>query len=200
MPDDGIPSSSDGHAGGAQGTRRRDALLHVSRARVLDRTRCPRTISPTGSASTPTPCASTSSGSARRAWSTSRPCTAAPSAVPARLLARRRARPGSGSTRRATRSSRVCSAALAERMGADAEEAAEIGRRWGVEAGRRTRSRSCAKALVVRARTARLRSGRAKTKTTAMSRSPSCTARSGSWPRPIRSWCATSTAASARVS
>ena len=38
--------------------------------------------------------------------------------------------------------------ALAERMGADADEAAEIGRRWGVEAGRRTRSRSCAKALV----------------------------------------------------
>ena len=45
-------------------------------------------------------------------------------------------------------------------MGADADEAAEIGRRWGVEAGRRTRSRSCAKALVVRARTARLRPGR----------------------------------------
>jgi predicted ArsR family transcriptional regulator len=38
--------------------------------------------------------------------------------------------------------------ALAERMGADAEEAAAIGRSWGVEAGRRTRSRSCAKALL----------------------------------------------------
>ena len=39
-------------------------------------------------------------------------------------------------------------AALAERVGADAAEATAIGRSWGVEAGRRTRSRSCAKALV----------------------------------------------------
>jgi predicted ArsR family transcriptional regulator len=38
-------------------------------------------------------------------------------------------------------------AALAERMGADAGEATEIGRTWGAEAGRRTRSRSCVKAL-----------------------------------------------------
>jgi predicted ArsR family transcriptional regulator len=38
-------------------------------------------------------------------------------------------------------------AALAERVGADGDEAVEIGRAWGVEAGRRTRSRSCVKAL-----------------------------------------------------
>lgn len=39
-------------------------------------------------------------------------------------------------------------AAMAERMGADAEDAAAAGRAWGTEAGRRTRSRSCAKALM----------------------------------------------------
>lgn len=38
-------------------------------------------------------------------------------------------------------------AALAERVGADGSEATEIGRAWGVEAGRRTRARSCVKAL-----------------------------------------------------
>jgi predicted ArsR family transcriptional regulator len=38
-------------------------------------------------------------------------------------------------------------AALAERTGADADDAAAAGRAWGLEAGRRTRSRSCAKAL-----------------------------------------------------
>jgi predicted ArsR family transcriptional regulator len=39
-------------------------------------------------------------------------------------------------------------AALAERVGADAEEATAIGRRWGADAGRRARTRSCDKALV----------------------------------------------------
>ena len=38
-------------------------------------------------------------------------------------------------------------AALAERVGADANEAAEIGRVWGTDTGRRTRSRSCLSAL-----------------------------------------------------
>jgi predicted ArsR family transcriptional regulator len=38
-------------------------------------------------------------------------------------------------------------AALAERVGADGDEAGAIGRSWGAEAGKRTRSRSCAKAL-----------------------------------------------------
>ncbi len=38
-------------------------------------------------------------------------------------------------------------AALAERVGAEGEEATEIGRKWGIEAARRTRSRSCVKAL-----------------------------------------------------
>ncbi len=39
-------------------------------------------------------------------------------------------------------------ATLAERVGADADDAAAAGEAWGREAGRRTRSRSCAKALV----------------------------------------------------
>src|ERR1700710_2805057 len=38
-------------------------------------------------------------------------------------------------------------AALAERVGADGEEATEIGRAWGAEGGKRARSRSCVKAL-----------------------------------------------------
>ncbi len=38
-------------------------------------------------------------------------------------------------------------AALAERVGADAVDATEIGRVWGTDAGRRTRSRSCLRAL-----------------------------------------------------
>src|SRR5207237_4420085 len=41
----------------------------------------------------------------------------------------------------------VLLATLAERVGADADDAAAAGRAWGVEAGRRTRSRSCAKAI-----------------------------------------------------
>jgi predicted ArsR family transcriptional regulator len=38
-------------------------------------------------------------------------------------------------------------AALGERIGADADDAANTGHAWGVEAGRRTRSRSCLRAL-----------------------------------------------------
>jgi len=38
-------------------------------------------------------------------------------------------------------------ASLAERVGAVADDATAAGRAWGVEAGRRTRSRSCVKAL-----------------------------------------------------
>jgi predicted ArsR family transcriptional regulator len=38
-------------------------------------------------------------------------------------------------------------ATLAERVGADADDAAAAGMAWGTEAGRRTRSRSCVKAL-----------------------------------------------------
>jgi len=38
-------------------------------------------------------------------------------------------------------------ATLAERVGADADDAAAAGEAWGREAGKRTRSRSCAKAL-----------------------------------------------------
>jgi predicted ArsR family transcriptional regulator len=39
-------------------------------------------------------------------------------------------------------------ATLAERVGADADDAAAAGEAWGREAGKRTRSRSCVKALV----------------------------------------------------
>jgi predicted ArsR family transcriptional regulator len=39
-------------------------------------------------------------------------------------------------------------AALAERIGADADDAADTGFAWGVDAGRRTRTRSCVRALV----------------------------------------------------
>src|SRR5438552_5574260 len=38
-------------------------------------------------------------------------------------------------------------AALAERVGADAAEAAQTGRVWGTDAGRRTRAHSCLRAL-----------------------------------------------------
>ena len=38
-------------------------------------------------------------------------------------------------------------ATLAERVGADADDAAAAGRAWGLEAGRRTRSKSCSRAL-----------------------------------------------------
>jgi predicted ArsR family transcriptional regulator len=38
-------------------------------------------------------------------------------------------------------------ASLAERVGADAVDAADAGRAWGAEVGRRTRSRSCLRAL-----------------------------------------------------
>jgi predicted ArsR family transcriptional regulator len=38
-------------------------------------------------------------------------------------------------------------AALAERIGADAEDAADTGRAWGAQAARRTRTRSCLRAL-----------------------------------------------------
>ena len=48
-------------------------------------------------------------------------------------------------------------AALAERVGADADEAAETGRVWGSDAGRRTRSRTCLDALEVELATARVR-------------------------------------------
>jgi predicted ArsR family transcriptional regulator len=38
-------------------------------------------------------------------------------------------------------------AALSERVGADSEDAADTGRVWGADSGRRTRSRSCLRAL-----------------------------------------------------
>jgi predicted ArsR family transcriptional regulator len=38
-------------------------------------------------------------------------------------------------------------AALAERIGAEPDDAADTGHAWGVEAGRRTRTRSCLRAL-----------------------------------------------------
>ena len=38
-------------------------------------------------------------------------------------------------------------ATLAERVGAEADDATAAGRAWGLEAGRRTRSKSCSRAL-----------------------------------------------------
>ena len=80
-------------------------------------------------------------------------------------------------------------AALAERVGADGEEATEIGRAWGVEAGRRTRSRSCVKALAGEMERLgfepELETGGRRT--TPTWRSPF--ARSASWPRPTRLVC-----------
>ena len=63
------------------------------------------------------------------------------------LLPRRRRTRRSASTRPPTRCSPGCSRALAERVGADPDDAADTGHAWGAEVGRRTRSRSCLRAL-----------------------------------------------------
>ena len=105
--------------------------------------------SPTGSACTPTRCARTSTGCARPAWSTSRPMhrgtvgrPAAPLLARARRAVARLRAAGAHAARRAAR------APLAERVGADADDAAEI----GAQLGRRRSAaaparRSCVKAL-----------------------------------------------------
>ena len=94
-------------------------------------------------------------------------------------------------------------AALAERVGADANDAAETGRVWGAEAGRRTRSRSClhgARAASSPGSGSSPRPSRRRRATRAARGSTSCTARSASWPRPTPSWCATCTGGCARAS
>ena len=73
----------------------------------------------------------------------------------------------------------------------------QTGRRGASRPARRTRSRSCVKALASRDAPTRLRpaehpAGRHHR------HGVHRTARSGSWPRPTRSWCATSTAGSAK--
>ena len=146
MPDCEVPSRN-GPAGGPEGARRRDALLHVPGARGLHRGADRAPSSPTGSACTPTPCACTSSGCARPVSSTSSPCTAARSAGPSTSTRSRRARPASGSTRRATRCSPGCSPRSPSGSAPRPTTRPPSGRAWGVEAGRRTRSKSCVKAL-----------------------------------------------------
>ena len=78
------------------------------------------------SASTPTPCASTSSACARSGLvdvEADPPRHRRPS--PAPLLPRAPARPASGSTRPPTPCSPACSPRMAERIGADADDAAD---------------------------------------------------------------------------
>ena len=158
MPETAVPSSRDGHAGGAQGARRRDALLDVPGARVVDATRSARTSSPTGSASTPTPSGCISTGCGKPAWSRSRRCTAARSGGPQHVYAL-----AAGCARARVRPAQLHAARRPARRpgGAHRRRRRRSGRRsaarWGVEAGRRTRSRSCAKALAGRARTPRIR-------------------------------------------
>ena len=103
--------------------------------------------SPTRSACTPTPCGCTSIDCARPAWSTSKRSTGAPSAGPTHIYSLAPGAPGLGFDPPSYTLLSGLLAALAERVGADGDEATEIGRAWGVEAGRRTRSRSCVKAL-----------------------------------------------------
>ena len=186
-----------GPARDAQGARRRDALLHVPRAGRIDCGAARRRSLPTRSACTPTPFGSTSTGSAKRASSTSSRCTGAPSAGRQHLYFA-----GAGCARSRLRSAELHAALRAARR---ARRAGRRRRRrshrdrpaWGADAGRRTRSRSCVKALA--AEMDRLGFGpddrdlRERPPT-----SRSCTARSGSWPRPTRSSSATSTVGSAR--
>ena len=77
-----------------------------------------------------------------------------------RLLRSPPARRASASTRPRTPCSPGLLAALAERIGADVDDAADTGRAWGVEAGRRTRSRSRACRRSTRDAPAGLRAGR----------------------------------------
>jgi DNA-binding transcriptional ArsR family regulator len=75
-------------------------------------------------------------------------------------------------------------AALAEQLGGDGLDAANLGRRWGTEASGRRQSGWSRSSAPRPAATA------------AGSGSTSSTAPSGSWPRPTPSWSATSTGAS----
>ena len=146
------------------------------------------------SASTPTPSACTSTPARGRPGR--RRSRAPGHGRPARSTSTRsrRARPGLGFDPPSYTLLAGLLAALAERVGADGDEAdRRSGRAWGVEAGRRTRSRSCVKALVAELDRLGFEPGAETTAATAPT-SRSCTARSASWPRPIPSWCATCTA------
>ena len=102
--------------------------------------RCPPRTSPTASACTPTPCACTSSACARSGSSTSRPSTAARVGRPQHLYFLAAGRAGLGFDPPAHALLAGLLAALAERVGADPEDAADVGRAWGAEVGRRTRA------------------------------------------------------------
>ena len=167
--------------------------MYQELAGSTDRAR-PRPSSPTGSASTPTPCACTSNACARRAWSTSRRCTAARSAGPSTSTRSRRARPGLGlrpaelhAARRAARRARPSASAPT------ATKRPRSAARGASKPGRRTRSRSCVKALAGEMERLGFDPDDRDRRATAPT-SRSSTARSGSWPRPIPSWSATCTA------
>ena len=187
---------------GAQGTGRRDALRDVPGAGHRPPRRCRPRTSPIGSACTPTPSGCTSSGSARSASSMSRPSTAARSAGRSTSTSSPPALPGLGFDPPAHALLAGLLAALAERIGADADDAADTGHAWGVEAGRRTRVTQLPARARGGAAPARLRAGRRARRRHRGGRaraSSSCTARSASWPRRTPSWCATCTGASARA-
>ena len=110
-------------------------------------------------------------------------------------------RPGSGSTRRRTRCSPACSPRSPSGSAPTPTRPPTTGPGVGEPrpAGAPGRAR-CLKALEVGAGRLGFEPGagvgrRRRTRPA----SSSCTARSGSWPRPTRSWCATSTGASARA-
>src|SRR6266511_446072 len=92
-------------------------------------------------------------------------------------------------------------ASLAERVGADPDDAADTGHAWGAEAGKRARTRSCLRALDDEL--AQLGFEPQPTPPTASTRAPpassSSIARSASSPRRTPSWSATCTAACARA-
>ena len=134
--------------GGAQGARRRDALLDVSGARrlhprLLTRHRARRPPRPARQHGPPAP-RPPARGRPRRGRA-----RAPRHGRPARSTSTRsrRARPVSASTRRATRCSPACSPRSPSGSAPTATTPPTIGRAWGAEAGRRTRSTSCVKAL-----------------------------------------------------
>ena len=148
MPDSGLRSSRNGHARGAQGTRRRDPFLDVPRARVVDASaerarargspRHPRQHRP------PPPRTAPRGGPRRRR--SRAPRHGRPPA--ARLRARLGRARASGSTRRATRCLPVCSPRSPNESVPTPTKRPRSAAEWGADAGRRARTRSCDKALV----------------------------------------------------
>ena len=158
-----------------------------------------RTSSPTGSASTPTPFGCTSSGCREAGLvdveAVHRGTVGRPQHVYSLASGRARARVRPAQLHAARRLARRAGRAHRRRRRGSGRDRPPLGRR-----GRSPHPLALVReGARRRARTARVRP-RSPMRTTATSRSPSCTARSGSSPRPIPSWCATCTAGSAKVS